>query len=443
MPPPIPIYALDYQGRTNLVGVSETRSGMFFAEYSISKVGSLSADDLQEFGKCVYGPLRSTSEEAKSDYNLFRAGANESSSSLRRIIARLASLGGTRSYPNPAITPMLSQNPSMTINVSPNGIRIGGIRRPKIIITCDTQSPVRVMERVIDLLTDLLSSVVDSQLGISPPESELLEIVKFALSRDRGPCPVSSPIIDKYIKPLINVFLSTSPWSKLERPRADSDDLEVIHGFLSQFMDRARQADIAGERKQIKRMNKLNRSRKLTKHTLFINNIPKEVDEQSIFDLFETAGLTDSKAVYKVVIVRDNSTNESRGFGRVIFRNAKATMAAIEESRKWEIAGKHLYLSPMPTVASTESSDQDPGLYDFLPSVKRSRLASYKLPDSTSYRVCRILLQHGEVVISDLPNLVPEIGEFAKYGFQNLTQAVRSIEGVRIDSKSKHIVYLQ
>jgi hypothetical protein len=88
------------------------------------------------------------------------------------------------------------------------------------------------MERVIDLLTDLLSSVVDSQLDILPPEYELLEVIKYALSRDKGVCPVSSHVFEKYISPLIRGFLGTSPWSKLKAPRPASDDFEIIHGFF-------------------------------------------------------------------------------------------------------------------------------------------------------------------------------------------------------------------
>jgi hypothetical protein len=445
MPPPIPIYALDFKGKSRYPGVNETRAGMLFAEINLSKLGSFSADDLQEFGKTVYGPLRPTADEAKQDYIALKQSVNKGSNALRRTIAKYASLGGTRSYPNPSVKPMLMSNPSIVVSMTSNSttpIRTSGIRRPKITVVSDDQCPIRIMERVIDLLTDLLSSVVDSQLDILPPETELLQVIKFALSRDKGVFPVANHIMDKYIIPLVSAFLETAPWSDLKPPRPSSDDLQVIHGFLSQFMDRARQADIAGERKQIRRVNKVNRSRKIVKHTLNVTNISKDINEQALFELFESGLSTeDSKAVYKTIIVRDVSTGESRGYGRVIFRNAKATLAALN-NHQWEIGGRHLYLERVQTENQNDSSEDEvhAGLYDFLPSPKKPKLSSFRLPKIMEEKILQVVGMHANgCPIGDIPTLVEGL-DFAKYGFASLTQALRSIDGIKVDKK--HLVHL-
>jgi RNA recognition motif-containing protein len=207
-------------------------------------------------------------------------------------------------------------------------------------------------------------------------------------------------------------------------------------------MDRARQADIAGERKQIRRVNKVNRSRKIVKHTLNVTNISKDINEQALFELFESGLSTeDSKAVYKTIIVRDVSTGESRGYGRVIFRNAKATLAALN-NHQWEIGGRHLYLERVQTENQNDSSEDEvhAGLYDFLPSPKKPKLSSFRLPKIMEEKILQVVGMHANgCPIGDIPTLVEGL-DFAKYGFASLTQALRSIDGIKVDKK--HLVHL-
>jgi RNA recognition motif-containing protein len=189
-------------------------------------------------------------------------------------------------------------------------------------------------------------------------------------------------------------------------------------------------------------MNKANRSRKIVKHTVYVTNIPKDIDEPKLFDLFESQLSSDaSKAVYKTIIVRDVTTGESRGYGRVIFRNAKATLAAID-GREWEIGGKHLYVERVPNEEESENSENDinVGLYDFFPSPKKPRIAPFRFPESVANKILKTVKGFSNgCPIGELPNLIDEL-DYEKYGFRNLTQAIRSVHGIRLDKR--HHVHL-
>ena len=452
MPPPIPTYALDCKKKSKSSRLKETRSGMFFAELHVEEGLIFTSHDLMEFGHAVFGPLRSTMQEADDDLlSLMKSIESGGSMGLRRWISKYAPHGGTRSSPNPSVVPVLSKLPVVSLRLSESGdsIKVAGIRRPSIHVTVDPHVPVRIIERAIDLITDLLSSVVDSQLGILPPVEELLAVVKYAFSRDMSPCPIPESVISKYIIPLIECFLQTPLWACALSPLSnDSDDEQVIHGFLSQFLDRARQADIFGERKQIKRMNKKSRSKKLARHTVFVTNIPKTCSEKELFELFESGLGGDEKHVYKAVIMRDSHTNKSRGFGRVIFRNAKATNAALERSN-WEFAGRLLYLESYAARAENEVVNEDesesdshtefPGLYDFLPSPKRPQ-RKYRLPVQVEETIRKLAAQHPE---GCQLSLVADLVDPMRYGFPNLTEAVKSVEGLRVEiSQGKKGAYI-
>jgi len=443
MPPPIPIYALDCKKKNRKTGVMETRQGMFFGEVHLHREAKLGKDDLLEFGQSVFGPLRSTSSEAQADVtNIQRCIENEGASGLRRWISKMAPLGGTRSSPNPSVVPVLSNIPGVSLHICESGdsVKVTGIRRPNISALLDGHAPVRIIERAIDLLTDLLSSVVDSQLGILPPQEDLVAVLKYSFSRNNGQCPVPDGVFVKYIIPLTDAFLRSPVWATvLHAPIEGSDDLEVIHGFLSQFLDKARQADIFGERKQARRINKKNRSKKLAKHTVFVTNIPKSTTEKELFEVFESGLGNEEKHVYKAVIMRDSRTNKSRGFGRVIFRNAKATKAALEKSG-WELCGRLLYLESYIERAAkeneidnedseSESGHDYPGLYDFLPSPKKPHRI-FQLPPEIELSVREIVRKHPEgCPLSNLADLV----DSTRYGFRSLTDALKSVEGLHVE----------
>ena len=457
MPPPIPSYALDCKRKTRRTGVTETRTNQFFAELHLRGYSRIVAEDMLEFGQVVYGPLRVHEDEAERDLKSFRDSIESGGNiGLRRCIAKMAPSGGTRSSPSPAVVPILSKFPvvSLRLSHSDDSIRITGVRRSNIFVHVDAHAPLRILERAVDLLADLLSSVVDSQLGILPSVDELSDLIKYSFSRNNGPCPVSDSIFQKYIIPLIELFRTTPIWAtRLSEPVPGSDDQDVIHGFLSQFLDKARQADMFGEKKQAKRINKKNRSKKLAKHTVYVTNIPKACLEKNLFEVFESGLGDDEKHVYKVVIMRDPRTNKSRGFGRVIFRNAKATKKALEKT-DWEVDGRILYLeSYVERLSRGNEIDEDedadesdsgsdfPGLYDFLPSPKKPQ-RSFQLPQHLEESIREVVARNPKgCALNQLADLV----DASRYGFRSIAEAIRSLNGLRVEAqpgkKGAYIVY--
>jgi hypothetical protein len=347
MPPPaIPLYSFDYKGKSRLVGVSEARSGQFYAQLEVSRRG-MPQCDLEEFGAVVYGPPRNSSAVAKEDYNILMQGLKSGTASFRRSIAKLGSLGGTRSHPNPSVVPLLSSKPNIELDFGSSGqLKVNGTRRKHVsVIHLPDTTPIVLIERTIDLLVDILSSVVDSQLGIFPSHSDLEDLLHFGLSREKTPCPITSDLSRDFIQPMITLFLASNPWKSYLRTADEStDDREVISGFLAQLYDKARQADIFGEKKQMKRIKREVRERKKFHHTVFVGNLPKDISDESLFAVFDKVD-NDSggKVVYKVFIPRDPVTGHNKGFGFVTCRSAKATNAVLD--RTWKLGPIKLHVS--------------------------------------------------------------------------------------------------
>jgi RNA recognition motif-containing protein len=59
---------------------------------------------------------------------------------------------------------------------------------------------------------------------------------------------------------------------------------------------------------------------------IYIGNIPRDVEEDEIAEMFEEYGVVKSTK-----IIRDRYTKKSRGFGFVVMENNEAAKKAIEE----------------------------------------------------------------------------------------------------------------
>ena len=251
MPPVIPTYVLDSPVGSR-DSVNHTRGGLFFAQVSIQHKGE-SRFDLSEFGSTIYGPPRSSELDADNDLRAIKVARSRGSRDLRRLVARIGSLGGTKSCPSSSVTPVLSTAPEINLQIPCcDGIRICGVRRRRISALIPAQAPGYILARIIDVLADVLSCAVDSQLSVAPSTPDLVDIVKHSISRERGSCPISDISVETYIIPLIEIMKDSAPWSSLSQPEMGTDDEEVIRGFLHQLYDNCRKADIRGEEKQLK-----------------------------------------------------------------------------------------------------------------------------------------------------------------------------------------------
>lgn len=419
MPPPIPLYTFDYKGKTEMRGVTETRSGMFFAEVPLKPFSKVSVSDQLEFGKVVYGPARVTVDEARKDHDLLHAAAHAGPMELRRLIARLSPLGGTRSYPNPAVWPVQAGAPKIHVQVSHEfDGEIRGVRRSNVSCSLPMGAPELLMERVVDVISDLLSCAVDSQLGLRPSIEDLFAAVRFALTREGGACPISDNVAEKFVVPLIREMRQMEPWSILRDSDPATDDSEVIHCFLLQFLDKARRADELGERKQLKRFRKEIRMRKKQAHTVFIKNLPLDVTEEQVFSLFNSLA---PNAVYKVDLPRTDS-GDSKGYGFVICRSRKATEAVLSKCN-WELNGRVLFLAP-------RDDDSSP----------RKHMVS--LPSELQDAVLRVVRQHPGCNASQVPNFVQILSPSLslnphRFGFRNLTQALQSISQIYLEHANR------
>jgi hypothetical protein len=429
MPPPVPIHALDYKGKSKLTGVSETRAGSFFAELSLKELKAIPESDYPEFGKTLYGPSRQRISEAKRDFDQLSLAAAEGSSSLRRALCKLAHLGGTKSHPNPKVVPVLAGAPKIHVKVGVTPSQeIKGVRRSNISASIAEGAPELMMERVLDIACDLLSCAADSQLGICPSTEDLVSAVKFALSREGVPCPLTSELIDEYVTPLIDAMKDYSPWASMSEIRTNTDDHDVIKGFLNQFLDKARQADQHGERKQLKRVKKEIRKRKKQAHTLFVANIPRNITEQDLFLLFNKGVEGIDNAIYRVEIPKDEA-GAPRGFGFVICRSRRATLAILDCPR-WQIGGRDLLVK----------LKNDRGREDESPKRRRISELVSQLPVPVEELIVKVVKQNPGCNVSQIPNLYVQVNEAEhdplnpqQYGFRNLTHALQSIPTIYLE----------
>ena len=416
MPPPVPVYALDCNGVTE-AGLASTRAGTFFAELKL--VGKrFSEQDMAEFGEVVYGPARQQAQEAEIDLVMLKDSANDGAASLRRVVAKLGALGGTRSFPNPSITPVLAGMGFVKIELPcDEHIVIKGVRRTNVSILAPADVPVFLFSRIVDILTDVLSCAVDSQLGIAPSTEDLLALLNYAISREKGTAPISDTVLQTRVIPLIENMKLTPPWSVLEQPRPGTDDAEVIHGFMNQMLDKSRRADMYGEKKQIKRLRKEVRDRKKTAHTLFVSNFPQDTTEDQLFQLFNSGVPGLINPVYKVKL-------PMKTYAFVTCRSAKATRGIIEH-KDWVLEDKKLY------VARKSGGDESPSQKR-----QRSDSADVPVPESIAVHVCKVLGAHSGCNISRIPELLKDDGVVVDphaLGFRNLAHLLQSIHGVRLE----------
>jgi cold-inducible RNA-binding protein len=73
---------------------------------------------------------------------------------------------------------------------------------------------------------------------------------------------------------------------------------------------------------------------------LFVGNLPWEVNNQSLKDLFSQYG-----EVVDAVVISDRATGRSRGFGFVTFAKAEEAEKAKEEMNNKEIEGRAIVVS--------------------------------------------------------------------------------------------------
>lgn len=434
MPPAIPLHAFDFKGKSRSGGVTATRAGTFFAELALpQRVRGFTRRDLLEFGNTVYGPERASIHEGKADLAALAAGMESGPSGLRRVIAKLAPLGGTRSHPHPDTRPVLSSALEIRIEIaSTSCIEIHGIRRPHVFAAVPSNAPRLIMMRILDVLTDLLSCSVDSRLDIRPPLPLLLATVKHALSRESGQCAVSDSHLEMYAKPLAEAMLEVTPWDALSKLVPGTDDEEVITGFIRQFLDRARQADIHGENKlarQMKKEKKEKKERKKSLRTVFVNNVPWESTEAELHAVFSQGIESIPNGIYKVMIPKDPESKLSKGFALVVCRSRKATEMVLEKTG-WEIGGRALQVRW-----------RDPHSDIAQPAAKRQR--SERLPPEVEEAMVRAITQNPGCNVSQIPNLIlngkggdSPLANPQVYGFKNLTHALQSIPSIYLESGS-------
>lgn len=426
MPPPIPVHVLDFKERAR-PNIGATRAGAYFAEFKIPKK-LFKESEIAEFGEVVYGPARLNLHEAEDDLRMIAEGSSRGSSRLRRVIAKLGAAGGTRSLPNPSVIPVLAHLNPINASVSCDDcVQVKGVRRQNVSVWVPSDSPIFLIARVIDIVTDLLACVVDSQLNIAPPTSELVAVVKYAISRETCTFPLSEEVWMSRIVPVVGALSLLSPWTALSQPNPDTDDLDVIRGLLNQLLDKSRRADIYGERKQLKKCRKEVRERRKAAHTLFVSNLPADVTEEQLFSLFNSSLPNITNPVYKVKLPRDQASGVARSYAFVTCRSAKATKA-IFEFNQWVLGGKKLYLA-----ARDYGEDS--------PSQKRQKIDSSAIPTIPQEVVTllrTIIEKHPGCNISQIPTLAhdlsPEISTDAqKYGYRSLTYLLESIQDIRLE----------
>lgn len=424
MPPGIPLFALDAPEK-KVSCVQSTRAGLFFAQFKMDQK-RFSETDISEFGRMIYGPLRSTQEEADHDLQAIKEAASRGAAMLRRLVAKIGALGGSKSSPSPAVKSVLAGSPTISLSLpNSDGVIVKGTRRPHVSVSVPHDAPQLVISRVLDTLVDVLSCAVDSQLGIAPSASDLVELVRHSLSRDRETNQLTDLIVESYIVPLIEIMKLTSPWSVLQPPRPGTDDEEVMKGLMHQLFDKARRADQFGERKQIKRLRKEVRDRKKAVHTLFVSNLPNDVTEGKLFDLFNKGLPGLNNPVYRVRLT------EPKSYAFVTFRSRRATDAVLGK-KDWVLGEKKLYVAPR--------TDNDGS-----PSLKKQKTEHADTPEIPSHVIsalCQVVGQNSGCNISQIPDLLKRSGTETKIdphalGFKNLAHLIQAVPEIRLEQSTQ------
>jgi hypothetical protein len=424
MPPAIPLFTLDSPGLKGTC-VQSTRAGLFFAQQNLDFKRTSCATS--EFGRIVYGPPRSTREEAEHDLETLKEAGLGGASMLRRLIAKVGALGGTKSFPSPDVQSVLIGSPSIELYLPGcQGLVVKGTRRPNVSVTVNPDAPHLLFSRVIDTVVDVLSCAVDSQLGIAPPSSELVELVKYSMARDKENNQLTDAVVESFVVPLIEIMKLSHPWSGLQPPRPGTDDDDVIKGLIHQLLDKSRRADQFGEKKQVKRLRKQVRDRKKAVHTVFVSNLPVNVSEERLFNLFNH-GIEELKnPVYRVRLPCDDKSREPKSYAFVTFRSRRATNAVLAK-KDWIMDDKKLYVAPR---TDGEGS----------PSLKRQKLeepATPEIPKNIIGALRQVVDKNPGCNISQIPDLLKKTSPDVKVdahglGFKNLTHLIQAIPEIRL-----------
>jgi len=101
---------------------------------------------------------------------------------------------------------------------------------------------------------------------------------------------------------------------------------------------------------------------------IYIKHLDKSVTEEKLKELFSPFG-----TITSVVIMMDDKTNESKGFGFINFETHEQAQAAVEAMNEKEIEGKQLYVG-----RAQKKSEREHSLKDMFSKLQVERMSKYQ-----------------------------------------------------------------
>ena len=367
-----------------------------------------------EFGSVLYGPLRLSLGEAKTDMISVRAKFNEGVSGLRKVVAIWGAEGGSYSRANKQ--PVLSSSPLIAASWGTGkGLRIFGSRRPFVSVSLPDElnllNPSPILRRVIDLTADLLGACIDTELNLLPSFSLVFDILTKVLDTDH------QKLYEMYKVCEIIFFAISSHavFARLKNPQTAEDDL-VINGLMRQLADKAKPADklsMSSIKKGKKTLARLNRK----KGGVVIWNLPRNVHEEILKNYFENF------KIKNIHIPKNPKTHEARGFA----------FAEVPEDQIQKMMTSKLELEGRQLVITQRQVRQ--GIADKLQGWEHgcnNESSIFSLPEELQEKIRNIVKSKPGANIGVLKQTIGQELNPQKYGFKNLFKALQSVNGVHV-----------
>jgi len=179
---------------------------------------------------------------------------------------------------------------------------------------------------------------------------------------------------------------------------------------------------------------------------IYIKHLDKSIDEEKLKELFSPFG-----KITSAVIMRDEKTNESKGFGFINFETHEEAEAALALNEK-EIEGKQLYVG-----RAQKKSEREHALKEMFQKLQAERMSKYQgvnlyvknLEDSVDDEILRKEFSRFGGTITSAKVMRDDKGVSKGFGFvcfatpDEATKAVTEMNGTMIGNKPIYVALAQ
>jgi len=180
---------------------------------------------------------------------------------------------------------------------------------------------------------------------------------------------------------------------------------------------------------------------------IYVKHLDKSIDEDKLKELFTPFG-----SITSVVIMRDEKTNESKGFGFINYDTHEQAQAAVETMNEKEIEGKQLYVG-----RAQKKSEREQSLKQMFFKLQAERMSKYQgvnlyvknLDDTTDDEKLRKEFSRFGGTITSAKVMRDDKGNTRGFGFvcfstpEEATKAVTELNGIMMGNKPIYVALAQ